>query len=106
MNSIPGLLYLYDFEGNLVRWNKKHEELTGYSAAELANMTLYDWYKNDPEEITKIQKALENICIDGFSSAEANLQNKDGSKRLYYFTAVPRDSGGKTVFYRSWSRRH
>jgi PAS domain-containing protein len=46
-NSVPGILYLYDAEGKLLRWNKEHERLTGYSAQELAQMTLLDWYKGD-----------------------------------------------------------
>ncbi|PKM74259.1 MAG: hypothetical protein CVU92_06245, partial [Firmicutes bacterium HGW-Firmicutes-17] len=42
--SIPGYLYVYDEAGRLIKWNKKHEEMTGYSADELANMTLEQWF--------------------------------------------------------------
>ncbi len=44
-NSVPGVLYLYDSDGYLLRWNKKHEEMTGYSASELDHFYLLDWYK-------------------------------------------------------------
>ncbi|WP_243361782.1 PAS domain S-box protein [Fundidesulfovibrio terrae] len=98
MNSVPGLLYLYDDQGRLVRWNKKHTELTGYSSEELSRMTLFDWYKDDPEEIEKIRKAVERINTDGFSHAEGHLRNKDGSRRLYYFTGVPLVLEGKRYF--------
>lgn len=98
MNSVPGLIYMYDDQGRLVRWNKKHEELTGYSSEELARMTLMDWYKDDPEEIAKIQAAVASIPVDGFSTSEGNLRNKDGSKRLYYFTGVPLVLEGKQYF--------
>ncbi|GFK92204.1 Sporulation kinase E [Fundidesulfovibrio magnetotacticus] len=98
MDSVPGLLYLYDAEGRLVRWNKKHEELTGYSSEELSRMTLMDWYKDDPVEMEKILKAVERIGVEGFSATEGNLRNKDGSHRLYYFTAVPLTLEGRSYF--------
>ncbi|MFP5221489.1 MAG: PAS domain S-box protein [Acidobacteriota bacterium] len=98
MNSVPGLLYMYDEQGRLVRWNRKHEELTGYTSEELSGMTLQDWYKDDPGEIAKIQAAVEKIAVDGYSEAEGNLRNKDGSKRLYYFTGVPLVLEGRNYF--------
>ncbi|NMB79901.1 MAG: PAS domain S-box protein, partial [Methanomicrobiales archaeon] len=42
-NSVPGMIYLYDAEGHLIRWNKKHELMTGYSTEELSHMQLADW---------------------------------------------------------------
>ncbi|WP_243438821.1 PocR ligand-binding domain-containing protein [Fundidesulfovibrio soli] len=98
MDSIPGLLYVYDDQGRLVRWNRKHSELTGYSDEELARMTLFDWYKDDPEEIANITAAVARIPVDGYSEAEGNLQCKDGSKRLFLFTAVPLTMEGKNYF--------
>lgn len=98
MNSVPGLIYMYDDQGRLVRWNKKHEELTGYTSGELSRMTLMDWYKDDPEEIAKIQAAVAKIPVDGYSASEGNLRNKDGSRRLYYFTGVPLILEGRQYF--------
>ena len=37
-NSVPGYIYLYNTSGKLIRWNKQHEEMTGYSAEELSHM--------------------------------------------------------------------
>lgn len=28
LDSIPGMLYVYDEQGHIVRWNKKHQEMT------------------------------------------------------------------------------
>lgn len=88
LDSIPGLIYMYDSKGNLVRWNKKHEELTGYSSEELSRMTLADWYKGDQETIDYILSRVQVAFREGYADAEAWLQNKDGSKLCYYFTAV------------------
>lgn len=43
-DSIPGYLYVYDETGRLIKWNKQHETMTGYSASELSMMTLDDWF--------------------------------------------------------------
>ena len=91
IDSVPGLLYLYDATGRLVRWNKNHETATGYSAAELADMRLTDWYRNDPETIERITREVAKAFAAGEAVAEAPLQNKDGSRTTYYFTAVKID---------------
>lgn len=32
IESIPGMLYVYDDQGNHIRHNKRHEDMTGYSS--------------------------------------------------------------------------
>ncbi|HBF34662.1 TPA: hypothetical protein DDW35_08855 [Candidatus Sumerlaeota bacterium] len=98
MDSIPGLLYLYDDQGHLVRWNKKHEEITGYTREELSQMHLLDWYKDDPVSIEKITKALEQVQITGSGESEADLLVKNGSKIPFFFTAVLLEIDGRKYF--------
>jgi len=97
-NSVPGILYLYDAEGRLLRWNKEHERLTGYSAAELSKMTLLDWYKGDQETSERIAQEVANALATGFASAEANLLIKNGNRIPMYLTAVPLKLDGKQYF--------
>jgi PAS domain S-box-containing protein len=98
MNSVPGLLYLYDDQGHLIRWNKRHEEITGYTSAELHNFQLMDWYKNSPEDIECVTKGVEKALTEGFATAEANLQTKSGERILFEFTASRLEFGNKTYF--------
>ena len=97
-NSVPGILYLYDAKGRLLRWNKEHERLTGYSAEELSKMTLLDWYKGDQETIDRITKEVANAFSTGFASAEADLQIKNGSRVPMYLTAAPLELEGNQYF--------
>ena len=97
-NSIPGMLYLYDADANLVRWNKKHELMTGYASEELSKMTLLDWYKDDAKSQTAVIKGIKNTLEKGFGNAEANLQKKDGTIIPIYFTASPLTISGKQYF--------
>ncbi len=97
-NSVPGVLYLYDSDGYLLRWNKKHEEMTGYSAEELDHFYLLDWYKGQPEDIERVTKGVEKALKEGFASAEANLTTKSGEHILFDFTAARVDIGDKVFF--------
>jgi PAS domain S-box-containing protein len=97
-DSIPGLLYLYDDQGKLIRWNKKHETMTGYTAEELAGMSLLDWYRGSEEDIAAITRGVEQCLVEGYAEATGNLQIKDGSKILFHFTAVRLEIDGKTYF--------
>jgi PAS domain S-box-containing protein len=98
IDSVPGLLYLYDDQGRLLRWNKKHEEITGYSAEELAGMRLLDWYAGDPQSQDKVARAIERVRRQGYGFAEAELRTKSGEKILFYFTAVRLEIAGKNYF--------
>ena len=97
-DSVPGMLYLYDDQGKIVRWNRKHEEMTGYSSEEMAQKYLLDWYKGDTATIAHIAKEVDRAINEGFAAAEANLQKNDGSTIPMYFTAVPLILQGKTYF--------
>ena len=98
LDSVPGLLYLYDENGYLVRWNKKHEELTGYSTEELSHMHVLDWYKGDEKETAIIKAGVEKAFREGFADAEARLTTKNGSRIPFYFTAVRLTIDAKNYF--------
>lgn len=95
IDSIPGLLYLYDSEGRLVRWNKSHETITGYTAEELATIHILDWYKGDDEAIATITNGVGRAFTDGQATAEANLRTKNGRRIPFFFTAKRLEIEGK-----------
>ncbi|HEY8909217.1 MAG TPA: PocR ligand-binding domain-containing protein [Desulfosporosinus sp.] len=97
-NSVPGMIYLYDDSSSLVRWNKKHEEMTGYSSEELARKNILDWYKGDKKSLTAVTEGIKIANQHGFGDAEAHLQKKDGTKIPMYFTACPVEIDGKQYF--------
>lgn len=97
-NSVPGLLYLFDDEGRLVRWNKKIETILGYTADELMNIHIIDLFVNDDESIKAVQSAMEKIDVEGYAELEARLGRKDGTNIPMHFTAVPVRIGGTQYF--------
>jgi len=87
LDSLPGIFYLYDEKGNLIRWNKAHETISGYSSTDLPNMEIYDWFSTSEQQ--KVQSTVERILNQGKKSdVEAGLIIKDGRSIPHYFTGV------------------
>ena len=96
LESLPGYLYVYDSQSKLIRWNKKHEVMTGYSAEELSHMTLSDWF--DAEDSIMVAAAVENIFKTGYGEVEAQLKIKGGKKIWIRSNGVPLTIDGETYF--------
>jgi PAS domain S-box-containing protein len=52
----PGVLYLYDSEGHLLRWNKKHEEMTGIPPKSWITFTCWTGTKISRKILTGYQR--------------------------------------------------
>lgn len=87
MDSVPGMLYLYDADGKMVRWNKKHSLMTGYTDEEMADLSMADWFK-DEAALAKINLAIRRALTEGFAEEEAELWRKDGTTIPMLFNAV------------------
>ena len=88
-NSVPGLIYLYNQQGLLVRWNRKLQDITGYSDEELINIHYLDWFKWNNDTTQYVTRQIERAFVDGFAEAEAEIEVKGGARRSMYLTAVP-----------------
>ena len=88
MDSVPGMLYLYDGDGKLIRWNKRHETMTGYSAAEIKGMHLMDWFKGDPTVQGAVVKEAAKAMQGKATEFRVDLRRRDGSPLTMFFTAV------------------
>jgi len=83
-NSVPGLLYLYTEDGRLIRWNRQHEVMTGYTAAELLNFRIEDWF--DEENRLKLAQEFPKIFSEGYTQVEMNLILKNKQKMSVFAT--------------------
>lgn len=95
-DSVPGFLYVYDENGNLIKWNKKHETMTGFSTEELSHMTLEKWF--DQEDLLRVTAAVKDIFDKGFGEVEAHLILKNGEKILTRTSGVPLILDGHKYF--------
>ncbi len=83
INSLPGLFYLVDEHGRLIRWNENVETVTGYSVEALSRMSPLEFFGKDERQL--IAEKLEEVFTKGQSIAEAKLLSKDGKETPYFF---------------------
>jgi PAS domain S-box-containing protein len=86
INSLPGLFYIFTRKGEYLRWNKRLETITGYTADEIKEMMPLDFI--DKNDSYVVQKAIEEAFNHGHAFIEANLLSKDGEKIPFYFTGT------------------
>ncbi len=94
INSLPGVLYLYDRRGKFLRWSRNFERVTGYTAAEVSAMHPLDFFP--PGEKALAASRIEEVFRQGRSHLEAGFLRKDGQVIPYYFTGVRASFEGKT----------
>ena len=86
INALPGIFYLYNSEGRLVRWNRNHETETGFSAEELKGRAGLDWFCGPYKEL--IASEMRKVFEEGKASVEAPLLMKDGRQVPYLLGGV------------------
>ncbi len=94
LDSLPGIFYLYDENGTLIRWNKTHETITGYTAEELPHMGIFDWFSASDKD--RVGNTVDHILKQGeWHDIEADLIIKNGKAIPCYFTGVRMSINGK-----------
>jgi PAS domain S-box-containing protein len=86
MDSVPGLLYLYDEQGRLLQWNKQFEKTSGCTAEQLAGKLITDWYPQ--EDFGRLSETFRQVVADGHAEGEATFVDKDGVRLAIYYRSV------------------
>jgi len=94
METIPDLLYVLDPVGMLIKWNKKAEEISGYSPDEITGK--HGLFFIAEEDRNEAQSGLEDAYSKGTATRELRLLTKDGKIVLHRFSGASiRDVGGR-----------
>ncbi len=94
IESMPGILYFYDADGRFLRWNQNFETVSGYSAAEIAQMQPLDFFAGDDK--ARLADRIEAVFTGGELSIAAAFITKDGTAIPYFFT------GQRVQFEDTW----
>src|SRR5258706_9399830 len=89
MDSLPGAFYVFNEQGERLRWNKNFEKITGYSSEEIARMPILSNVAEEHKPLVK--QAFEEVFAKGQSTVEADVISKDGS-RVPYIISGTRES--------------
>jgi PAS domain S-box-containing protein len=84
IESMPGVVYLYNDQGRFLRWNRNFEVVSGYSRAEIAAMHPLDFFAGEDKQL--LGDRISEVFDRGDSSVEATFLSKDGSTTPYFFT--------------------
>jgi PAS domain S-box-containing protein len=83
-DSLPGIAYLFDKEGQLLWWNRTMGRVTGYSIEELAGASVLGFVA--PDERVLMMERFREAMIKGDASVEGHLLAKDGRMTPYFFS--------------------
>jgi two-component system cell cycle sensor histidine kinase/response regulator CckA len=83
IDSLPGLFYIIDEAGNIIRWNKNLQEMFGYSPEELVNKNALDFFREDRELVSR---KIHEVFQSGSAQVEARMVTKDGVSISFMLT--------------------
>ncbi len=86
INSLPGVFYLYDRDGRMLRWNANLERVSGFPAATILRMRYIDFVA--PEHRELVVRAHKKALEHGEAAGEASLRTREGMVIPYLLTAV------------------
>jgi two-component system cell cycle response regulator len=84
LNSLPNLYYLLDKHGQIVKWNQKSCEVSGYSDDEHAGMNVLQLF--DGEHVASVAQGMRRVFIDGHAAIEAELKTRCGNSIPFLFS--------------------
>lgn len=86
IESLPGLFFMIDDQGKLVRWNRESERMGGYSRDEIQQMLPDEYFI--PDDRQRVRRSLQEVFAKGHAELEAQYQTRDGRRIPYYLVGV------------------
>jgi PAS domain S-box-containing protein len=96
IETVPDIMFTLDTHGNMVKWNRRVENVTGYSPEELLSMPALAFVP--PEEHIPTAAAIERAFTEGYAELEGHLLTKENRLIPYYWTgALLKNSHGEPI---------
>ena len=86
METIPDVMFTLDTQGNIVKWNRRVVDVTGYSPEELLNMSALVFVP--PEEQARTASAIQRAFMEGYAELEGHLLTKEHRLIPYHWTGA------------------
>lgn len=78
VDALEEIFYVFDAQGNFIRWNKAFEEVSGYSHAEISRMKPEDFFTT--KGAVNVANAIQEAFKSGHARVEEDFLTKDGRK--------------------------
>lgn len=83
INSLPGIIYIYDKNRKFFRWNRNFERVSGYTSEEVKDMHPLDFFEGEDREL--LSSKIETVFEKGQADVEAYFYTRNKEKIIYYF---------------------
>ncbi len=94
INSLPGIFYIREIHGKILRWNKRFETISGYSAEEIVRLEEFHFIQEKDKD--RIRERIKILLAEGRSASEVVAVTKDGAKIPFFVTSAVIQIEGKT----------
>ncbi len=84
LNSLPGILYLYNEQRRFLRWSRSFETISEYSHEEIAQIDPLDFFAGAEKQI--IDQKINEVFSKGEASVEADFVTKSGRAIPFFLT--------------------
>ncbi|MDL5362736.1 PAS domain S-box protein [Halalkalicoccus sp. NIPERK01] len=97
LDAQPDLFYVFAPDGEMLRWNDRFNEATGYTDEKIRSMHPIDFVGS--ADVPRILDAIDRVTTDHETgSIEATLVNKDGDRVPYEFTGSLIEDIGESIY--------
>jgi len=93
IRSLPCIFYMIDKSGHFFKWNKKTEEIGGYSTEEMSGAHALDFFP--VREKSNIADKISEVFSRGKAFTNTIVLGRDGRETPHYFTGVRTHIDGK-----------
>ena len=85
LNSLPGVFYVLDKQGNVVRFNENAIDVFGVPADDIIGRSAVEFVHESDQE--KVPQEIERVLEEGYRVFELTLKTAGGSTAIYQFNA-------------------
>jgi len=103
MEKSPLGIFVTDYEGHCLEVNRAACQMSGYTEAELQNLTIPDLLA--PEFLEKGMKLFERLLKEGYGEDEIMVRKKNGETYWINLSAVRVDNNRFVTFYQDITAR-
>jgi PAS domain S-box-containing protein len=83
LETMPGIFYLVNDQGKMIRWNEALEHTTQYSTEEITRMHAWDFVDKEQQ---RVQDVMQQVFAHGKATMEVELIAKNHNKIPYLVT--------------------
>ncbi|HEY6640207.1 MAG TPA: PAS domain S-box protein [Nitrospiraceae bacterium] len=96
METVPDVMFTLDTQGNLVKWNRRLGDVTGYSPEELLNKPALAFVPLEEQACTAA--AIQRAFTEGYAELDGQMLTKDLRTIPYHWTgALLKNAQGEPI---------